>query len=67
MGRAAIGLSVRQLAAEAEVGVTTLSRFEAGEETVKHLTIEKIVAVFQDHGIEFSAGKGWVAVKATTE
>jgi predicted transcriptional regulator len=56
-GRALLGWGVRDLAREADLGVASVARFEAGE-PVRAETVEKIVAAFEAHGVEITNGKG---------
>jgi transcriptional regulator with XRE-family HTH domain len=65
MARAALGISIRDLAAQAKVGVTTLTRFESEDDEAggaSTRTIEKLQGYFEGRGIEFGAGKGWISV-----
>ena len=58
--RAARGLldwGVRDLAAEAGVGVMSVFRFEAGE-VVRQETIDKLQAAFEANGVEITNGRG---------
>lgn len=68
MARAALGISIRELAELAEVGVTTLARFESENEATgaaSTRTIQKLQAYFESRGVEFGSGKGWVSVKVS--
>lgn len=65
MARAALGISIRDLAEEADVGVTTLTRFESEAETAggaSTRTIQKLQSYFESRGIEFESGQGRVSV-----
>ena len=52
MARAALGWSVRELAAKAEIAANTVSRYENGADTYGD-TLLKMQRVFEDAGIEF--------------
>jgi transcriptional regulator with XRE-family HTH domain len=56
-GRALLGWGVRDLAAEAGVGVMSVSRFEAGE-PVRQETIDKLMEAFDAAGVEITNGRG---------
>lgn len=56
-GRALLKWGVRDLARHAELGVTSIARFEAGEPT-RDETTAKIVAAFEAHGVEITNGDG---------
>lgn len=55
--RALLGWGVRDLAAQAGVGVMSVSRYEAGEQ-VRQDTIDKLQEAFEAHGVEITNGKG---------
>jgi len=57
MARAATGLGLRELAAQAEVSPNTISRLERGEE-LRDSTIELIQAVFEHAGVIFLEDDG---------
>ena len=52
MARAALGWSVRELAAKAEIAANTVSRYENGADAYGD-TLLKMRRVFEDAGIEF--------------
>jgi transcriptional regulator with XRE-family HTH domain len=54
MARAALRLSMRELAASAHVGVITVVRFEAGER-LQSRTIEDIQRALEGLGVAFNA------------
>jgi transcriptional regulator with XRE-family HTH domain len=56
MARAALGLSVRQLAARAIVGPNTVARFESGEQLLTR-TVAAIQKVLEEMGVEFTNGE----------
>ena len=56
MARAAIGLSVRKLAAAAKVSPETVLRFERGEKLRKR-TIDSLRQVLEAAGLEFTDGR----------
>ena len=56
MARAAIGLSVRKLAAAAKVSPETVLRFERGEKLRKR-TIDSLRQVLEAAGLEFIDGR----------
>ena len=56
MARAAIGLSVRKLAAATKVSPETVLRFERGEKLRKR-TIDSLRQVLEAAGLEFSDGR----------
>lgn len=64
--RALLDWGVRDLAAEAGVGVMSVSRYEAGE-ALRDATVEKIVAAFEAHGVEITNGRGTGARLLRTE
>lgn len=53
MARAALGWGVRDLAAEADIATTTVSRFEAGA-GVHSRTVDALRAAFEKHGVRFT-------------
>ncbi len=55
MARAALSWGVKELAAQANVGVNTVSRFENEAETLVG-TVRKIQAAFEAAGVEFIDG-----------
>jgi hypothetical protein len=55
MGRAALGLRVRELATGAKVSVDTVARFERGDE-LKERTIEALRRALEAAGVEFTNG-----------
>lgn len=57
MARAALGLTVRDLAASAGVSHDTIVRFEAGEE-LKPRTVEAIRRALEEAGVIFVAENG---------
>lgn len=64
MARAALRISVRDLAERAKVAPSTVSRFEA-EEELKPRTIEALQRALESAGVEFTNGdKPGVRVKA---
>ncbi len=58
-GRALLGWGVRELAAEAGVGVATVARLEAGDRMTE-ATKEKIKAAFAAHKVEITMVMGRV-------
>jgi transcriptional regulator with XRE-family HTH domain len=56
MARAAIGLSVRKLAAAAKVSPETVIRFERGEKLRKR-TVDSLRQVLEAAGLEFTDGR----------
>jgi transcriptional regulator with XRE-family HTH domain len=56
MARAAIGLSVKKLAAAAKVSPETVVRFEAGER-IRQRTIGSLRQVLEAAGLEFTDGR----------
>jgi transcriptional regulator with XRE-family HTH domain len=56
MARAAIGLSVRKLAAAAKVSPETVVRFERGEKLRKR-TVDSLRQVLEAAGLEFTDGR----------
>mgnify|MGYP003814373603 CR=1 FL=1 len=57
MARAALGWGVRDLAREANVGVSTVTRFEAGAEPIP-ATLEAIRRALEAAGVEFIPENG---------
>ncbi len=57
MARAATGLGLRELAEKAGVSPNTISRFERGEE-LKPATVQGILTVLEQAGVEFIAENG---------
>ncbi len=57
MARAGLGLSVRDLAAKAQVSTNTVSRLESGED-LKPRTVEAIQRALEVAGVEFIAENG---------
>lgn len=57
MARAALGLTVRQLAAKAGVSHDTIVRLEGGEE-LKPRTVDAIQRALEEAGVEFIAENG---------
>jgi len=55
MARAALGLSIRELAAAAKVAIDTVARFERGDE-LKERTIEALQRALEAAGVEFTNG-----------
>ena len=62
MARAALGWSIRKLAAEAGVGTATVARFETGQAEPIRVTAEAMQraleaagVVFTEHGVELPA------------
>ena len=53
MARAAVRLGVRELAAEAGVSFTTVSRFETEKGGLQHSTAEAIRKALEARGIQF--------------
>ncbi len=63
MARAALRISVRELAAMAKVATDTISRLEAGKQ-LKPRTIEAVQRALEKAGVEFTNGdKPGVRVK----
>ncbi len=58
MARAALGWGVRDLAREANVGVSTVTRFEAGQATPIPATLAAIQRALETAGVEFISGDG---------
>ena len=56
MARAALELSVRDLATMAKVATDTITRLEAGK-TLKPRTVEAIQLALEKAGVEFTNGK----------
>lgn len=54
MGRAALEWSVRDLAAKAEVGVTTINRFETGQAESNRATLAAMQRAMEDAGVRFT-------------
>lgn len=70
MARAAVRLGVRELAAEAGVSFTTVSRFETEKGGLQHTTAEAIRKALEARGIQFLedgqvAGGVGVAVRSS--
>jgi hypothetical protein len=57
MARAALGWGVRDLAREANVGVSTVTRFEAGAEPIP-ATLSAIMRTLEAAGVEFIPENG---------
>ncbi|WP_371682013.1 multiprotein-bridging factor 1 family protein [Microvirga sp. 17 mud 1-3] len=57
MARAALGWGVRDLAREANVGVSTVTRFEAGAEPIP-ATLDAIRRALEAAGVEFIPENG---------
>lgn len=57
MARGALEWTVRELAAKAEVGVNTVTRFEKGADTLTS-TIAKLRTALEAAGVEFIAENG---------
>jgi transcriptional regulator with XRE-family HTH domain len=55
MARAALKLSVRELASKAKVATDTITRLEAGKD-LKPRTVEAVQRAFEAAGIEFTNG-----------
>jgi transcriptional regulator with XRE-family HTH domain len=55
MARAALGWGVRDLAREAKVGVSTVTRFEAGADPIP-ATLAAIQRAMEAAGVEFTNG-----------
>jgi ribosome-binding protein aMBF1 (putative translation factor) len=55
--RALLGWGVRDLAKEAEVGVASVARYEAGE-PLRDDTVQKMKDAFEANGVEITNGKG---------
>lgn len=53
MARAALGMSVRDLARTARVGTTMVVRFETGQANLIPATVAAIRRAFEDRGIHF--------------
>jgi transcriptional regulator with XRE-family HTH domain len=58
MARAALGWSVRELAAKAEVGATTVVRFELEQAKPIPSTLKALRGALEAGGIEFLPGGG---------
>jgi len=58
MARAAVGWGVRDLAAKASVGVSTVTRFEAGQVEPIPATVAAIQRALEAAGVEFIAENG---------
>ncbi|HLY54315.1 MAG TPA: helix-turn-helix transcriptional regulator [Stellaceae bacterium] len=58
MARAALGLGVRDLAARARVGISTVARFESGERETTAANLAAIRAALESAGVEFIAENG---------
>jgi transcriptional regulator with XRE-family HTH domain len=54
MARAATGWGVRDLAAQANIGVSTVTRLESGDHDLIPATLSAIVLAFSRNGIEFT-------------
>ncbi|MCB1350039.1 MAG: helix-turn-helix transcriptional regulator [Maritimibacter sp.] len=57
MARAALGLGVRELAADAKISPNTVTRFERGDE-LKASTVATIRKALEDAGVEFIPENG---------
>ncbi|WP_223162945.1 helix-turn-helix domain-containing protein [Roseivivax sediminis] len=53
MARAAVRLGVRELATEAGVSFTTVSRFETGKSGLQHSSAEALRRALEARGIQF--------------
>ncbi|WP_394891016.1 helix-turn-helix domain-containing protein [Mesorhizobium sp. AaZ16] len=51
-------LTVRELAAEADVSTATITKLENGKD-LKPATLHKIRTVLEEHGVEFIPHKRW--------
>ena len=58
MARAAVGLSIRDLADRAAVGVTTITRFESGLTEPNRATLAALRFALETAGVEFIAENG---------
>lgn len=58
MARVALGISVRQAAALADVSHETITRIEADRDGVKSKTVAKVRAALEAAGVEFIAENG---------
>ena len=58
MARTLARLTVRELAAQADVSTATITKLENGRE-LKPSTLHKIRAVLEEHGVEFVPGEVW--------
>jgi len=67
MGRAALNIGVRELAAAAKVSTNTVTRLEAGE-PLKPRTVEAVQRALEAAGVEFTNGnQPGVRLKAPRE
>jgi transcriptional regulator with XRE-family HTH domain len=53
LARAALGLSLRQLAAEAEISPNTITRFELGHGGLQSASLARLQEVLEEQGIMF--------------
>lgn len=51
--RALLDLHTEQVAEKAGIGINTVQRFERKDQAMNLATIEKLVAAYQDWGVEF--------------
>ena len=58
MARTLARLTVRELAAQADVSTATITKLENARE-LKSSTLNKIRAVLEEHGVEFVPGEVW--------
>ncbi|WP_088651645.1 helix-turn-helix domain-containing protein [Marinibacterium profundimaris] len=56
MARAALGLGVRELAAQAGVSFTTINRFETGKSGLQLSSAEAIRRALEAQGVQFLEG-----------
>ena len=56
MARAALGLGVRELAAQAGVAFTTINRFETGKSGLQLSSAEAIRRALEAQGVQFLEG-----------
>ncbi len=65
MGRAALDWSIRDLAAAAQVGVTTINRFEKGLATSNRATLAAMQQAMEKVGVRFT-DDGCVCISTPT-
>jgi ribosome-binding protein aMBF1 (putative translation factor) len=63
MARAALGWSVRELSKKAQIGVSTIVRFELGKAETIPATVAAMQRAFEKAGIEFISEKTGLGVR----
>ena len=68
LGRTAVGLGVRELAAMADVAPSTIQRFESGRGDMHSRTLDKVQKALESLGVKFIAADpgGGPGVRLTT-